>query len=193
VSGAGRQSQQFFESRYLETPDPWRFASNPYELERYRATLDALSAPRYHSVYEPGCSVGVLTEALAGRCGRLLACDIAPSAVQQARARCAALTHVEIIVADVDDIPAGASFDLIVFSEIGYYLSVARLRAVAGHLAEHLAPAGEFVAVHWLGESADHVLHGDDVHEQLGATLPCHWVSGRRHPGFRIDSWKKAA
>jgi hypothetical protein len=30
---------------------------------------------------------------------------------------------------------------------------------------------GEFVAVHWRGESGDHVLHGDEVHAVLKETL----------------------
>ena len=193
MSGSGRQSQQFFERRYREQADPWQFASNPYELSRYTATLNALRAPRYGNAYEPGCSVGVLTAELAKRCDRLIACDIAPTAVRQARERCETLAHVEISVGDVDGIPTAAAFDLIVFSEIGYYFDLERLRAVGRNLAAHLAPDGELVAVHWLGESEDHVLHGDQVHETLAATLPCPWIGGSRHPGFRIDSWRQAA
>jgi len=58
-------------------------------------------------------------------------------------------------------------------------------------LESKLECRGEFVAVHWLGDSADHVLHGDTVHELLRTGLSIEWVRGARHPGFRIDTWKR--
>jgi hypothetical protein len=79
--------------------------------------------------------------------------------------------------------------DLIVFSEIGYYFDAAELNGVVLKLAGVLQEPGEFVALHWLGSSDDHVLHGDEVHEILRSCLPLKWFRGERHEGFRIDSW----
>jgi hypothetical protein len=79
--------------------------------------------------------------------------------------------------------------DLIVFSEIGYYFDWDTLRSYAAALATRLQPGGEFIAVHWLGHSQDHILHGDTVHDGLLTTLPLSWFQGSRHTGFRIDSW----
>jgi SAM-dependent methyltransferase len=191
MNTADRQSQAFFEARYQVCKDPWDFASSPYELARYRATLESLSRSSYQCAYEPGCSVGVLTAALAQRCGRVVACDIAPTAVACARARCHVFSHVEISQRDAADGPPCGTFDLMLFSELGYYFSADRLKAVARRMAEQLDQGGEFVAVHWLGRSADHVLHGEEVHELLAQSLPLTWQSGSRHPGFRIDSWRK--
>ncbi len=187
------QSREFFEARYQRSADPWNFASSTYESERYQATLSALRRPAYRSAYEPGCSVGVLTAALAPRCEHLLACDIAAAAVALARERCRAFAHVEIVQGDVAEPPPLQTFDLIIFSEIGYYFCAPELRRVASGLAHRLEPDGEFVAVHWLGHSADHILHGDEVHSVLAAHLPCEWTGGSRHPGFRIDSWRRSA
>jgi len=185
------QSRAFFEARYRASADPWHFASSTYELDRYEATLAALRQPIYRRAYEPGCSVGVLTAALAGRCRQVLACDISAEAVSLARARCKDFAHVNIIQRDVADEPPEGTFDLIILSEVGYYFSASTLRRVALRLASRLEPAGEFVAVHWLGNSADHVLHGDEVHAVLRAALPCDWIGGSRHDGFRIDSWRR--
>jgi SAM-dependent methyltransferase len=192
MSASGRQSQAFFEAQYLASPDPWHFASSPYERDRYKATLGALSRATYRCAYEPGCSVGVLTAALAQRCERVIACDIAHGAVMSAQARCRHLSHVDISQRDAADGPPAGSFDLMLFSEIGYYFSATRLTAICGRMAHQLASGGEFIAVHWLGQSADHVLHGDVVHELLAESLPLEWLSGSRHAGFRIDSWRKA-
>jgi SAM-dependent methyltransferase len=191
MSVSDRQSQAFFEAQYQASHDPWHFASSPYELDRYKATLDALSHATYRCAYEPGCSVGVLTVALAQRCERVIACDIAHGAVLNAQARCRHLGHVDISQRDAADGPPSGSFDLMVFSEIGYYFSAARLTAICRRMADQLDSGGEFVAVHWLGRSADHVLHGDAVHELLAETLALEPLSGSRHAGFRIDSWRK--
>jgi SAM-dependent methyltransferase len=186
-----RQSQAFFEARYQASSDPWQFASSAYELDRYQATLESLSRASYRRGFEPGCSVGVLTAALARRIDHLIACDISATAVARAKERCHELWNVEIHQRDVAEGPPEGSFDLIVFSELGYYFSTDRLRTIARQMVDRLEPGGEFVAVHWLGNSADHVLHGDEVHEALAQSLPCEQMAGSRHAGFRIDSWRR--
>ncbi len=184
-------SREFFEARYQEVNDPWQFASSAYEQDRYRATLEALTQPTYRRGFEPGCSIGVLTAALAPRVGELIACDLSPTAVARARHRCQCWKQVDIYQGDVADGPPPGQFDLIVFSELGYYFSPDKLRIVADRLARSLEPGGEFVAVHWLGVSPDHRMHGDAVHRVLARHLPCEWIGGSRHAGFRIDSWRR--
>jgi SAM-dependent methyltransferase len=178
-----------FEQLYRATPDPWSFAHSPYELNRYEVILRSLRRANYQRAFEPGCSVGVLTEKLAERCDRIVATDVAPSALEQARRRCESLPHVEFELRGVDDFIPPGRFDLIVFSEIGYYFPVARLRSLAAGLADALEPHGELLAVHWLGHSDDHVLHGHEVHATLEQSLPLtHWLTAH-HDGFRLDGW----
>ncbi len=178
-----------FEARYAAAADPWNFTSSDYERRRYALTLRSLGRSRYGRAYEPGCSIGEFSRQLAQHCDELLAVDIAPSAVARARIRCADQPQVRIDCADVaHEFPAGR-FDLIVFAELGYYFPRQELTRIAGALATRLRPGGEFLAVHWLGSSADHHLHGDEVHEVLRADLPLRWMGGERHSGFRIDRW----
>jgi trans-aconitate methyltransferase len=182
-------SPEAFERRYRRHPDPWRFASSPYERHRYDVTLAALGRERYGKAIEPGCSVGELTARLALRCDWLLAADVSPTAAARARARCAGLANVVVRCADVEAELPDLDFDLVVFSELGYYFSGPRLSAVAQRLAGRLRSGGEFIAVHWLGHSADHVLHGSDVHRVLRETLTLTPARAQRHDGFLIDSW----
>ena len=187
----GALSEAAFEAKYRHSPDPWQFAASPYEQRRYATLLRSLTQARYSHAFEPGCSVGVLTAALAERCDSLLACDIAPTAVRLARQRCAGLSNVRIDQADLArSLPPGP-FDLIVFSELGYYFGAAELADMIRALARRLAPGGEFVAVHWRGQSEDHVLHGDAVHAIVKATLDRRytWLKGERYPEFRLDLW----
>ena len=89
-------------------------------------------------------------------------------------------------------LPTGR-FDLIVFSELGYYFSAAVLAKIVRALAKRVRPGGEFVAVHWRGRSEDHVLHGDVVHALLKATLGKRWtwLKAERHREFRLDLWQR--
>jgi SAM-dependent methyltransferase len=170
----------YFAQMYAGDDDPWGFRTRWYEERKRAVTLAALDRPRYRRAFEPGCSVGVLTQQLAERCDQLIATDIAPTALEQARARCESLPHVELELRGDDEFIPPGRFDLIVFSEIGYYFSRARLAQLAAGMADALEPDGEFLAVHWLGDSEDHVLHGDEVHEVLEEALPLtHWPTAR--------------
>ncbi len=182
-----------FEARYATTPDPWNFGGSDYERRRYAVTLAALRREHYGRAYEPGCSIGEFTALLAPRCAALYASDFAPSAVARARTRCLALAHVDVGCADVaSELPPG-TFDLIVFAELGYYFTSEVLARIAAALAGRLNSGGEFLAVHWLGASADHRLHGDEVHAVLRSSLGLAWLHGERHPGFRLDTWGRTS
>ena len=188
-------SAEAFENRYRENPDPWNYQASPYERGKYQVTLESLSRPRYVNAFEPACSVGELTAMLAGRCSRLLATDVSETAVEQARRRCAGLPNVRIecrdLRADLNDHTEDRPFDLIVFSEVGYYFDIDSLSRLARRLAEALCSNGELVAVHWRGHSSDHLLHGDEVHRCLLHSLPLQHRLGDHHPGYRLDSWLK--
>lgn len=160
----------YFEALYAADPDPWRFASSEYEREKYAATLGALTRPRYRRALEVGCSIGVLTAALAPRCDALLAIDLAEAALDQARARCRHLPQVGFArLAVPGDWPAGR-FDLILLSEVLYYLDAGDLARLAVHVAAALAPGGEALLVHWTG-ATDYPLSGDEAAEAFIAAL----------------------
>ena len=181
-----------FEEKYVAQSDPFHFASSPYEREKYRATLAALPRPRFRRAFEPGCSIGELSFELAGRCDELVATDVSPTAIRRARQRCAELAHLDFRCEDLRShrAPRG-SYDLIVFSEIGYYLSAAELELQTHKLTDLLAPGGTFLAVHWLGHSADHQLHGDEVHEILAGETAFEALADDRRPGYRMGTWRR--
>jgi trans-aconitate methyltransferase len=181
-----------FEARYRADPDPWNYAASAYERNKYELTLRALSRESYRFAFEPACSIGELTVLLAQRCEHLLATDVSPTAVERARQRCAHLGNVTVECRDLRTQPQGQSFDLVVLSEVGYYFGADMLRNIGRRLAGALMAGGELLAVHWLGHSADHVLHGHEVHTILLRSLPLRHTLDERHPGFRIDVWTKA-
>src|SRR4051812_50160637 len=64
---------RYFDELYAGERDPWEFETSAYEQAKYDATLAALPRPLYRRGLEIGCSIGVLTARLAGRCASLVA------------------------------------------------------------------------------------------------------------------------
>ena len=60
-----RLSTRYFDRMYSESPDPWQLGGRWYEQRKYAITLALLPYARYRHAFEPGCSIGVLTERLA--------------------------------------------------------------------------------------------------------------------------------
>jgi len=188
-------SEAFFEGLYQSDPDPWDFATSAYEQARYDAILQAIGENRFKRVFEPGCSVGVLTERLASICDEVCSIEISPSAVESARKRCRALANVHIQCGALPYTVPSGDFDLIVFSEIGYYFEEEQLNSLMDELIKKLRQDGVLIAAHWLGQSKDHLLSGDRVHALVSKRegLIHNYAERReeRSPGFRLDRWKR--
>jgi SAM-dependent methyltransferase len=184
-------SEEFFDKLYSADADPWNFAGSDYELSRYASEINFLEGRHFKRGFEPGCSIGVLTEKLAPLCDRLEAIDISPTAASLAREHCSHLKNVTVQQGSLpQDLPS-ETFDLIVFSEIGYYFKAPVLEKLGRELVNRLEVEGVFLAAHWLGHSPDHVLSGDRVHQVLGCLTGLRLKASERHPGFRIDRWSK--
>jgi SAM-dependent methyltransferase len=177
----------YFDAKYEQKLDYWDFETSPYEAEKYARTLAALPRESYARAFEIGCSIGVLTSLLAGRCARLFSVDVSALALDSARRRCAALPQVELQLMQFPrESPAGR-FDLIVVSEVGYYWSRAELASARAALAGLLEPGGHLLLVHWTHYVSEYPLTGDEVHEaflQDRAFSPLH---AECTPDYRLD------
>ena len=112
-----------FEARYRADPDPWGYLASEYERAKYAATLAACGPGPFACALELGGSIGVFSAMLAPRCERLVTIDVSPTAVAQARSRLAGHAAVEPIVGAIPAAVPRLPFDLVVASEILYYLS----------------------------------------------------------------------
>ena len=159
----------YFERMYGADADPYGLRTRWYEARKRAVLLAALPHPRYARAYEPGCGAGELTAELAARCDDLLSSDFSPRALASARERTAGLANVRIAShALPGDWPEGR-FDLIVLSELGYFLDRHDMQRVAGCCKESLEAGGTLVACDWRPGFAQRSLPTHEVHGILSA------------------------
>jgi SAM-dependent methyltransferase len=160
---------EYFDRMYADSDDPWGFETRWYERRKHALTLAVLPQPRFGTALEVGCSIGVLTAGLAGRCDRLIAIDPSATALVAAERRAPGVEFRQGAVPA--DWPAG-TYDLVVLSEVGYYLDTDDLSALLDYTAADLAPDGFVVACHWRHPVEDYPQTGDAVHEAMADRWP---------------------
>ena len=181
--------RRHFDDLFESSDDPWQFKNRWYETRKRALTVACLPRARYESGYEPGCANGELSAALAGRCDRLLISDGAAAAVALAQRRVADLPHVAAVQAWVPDEWPAARFDLIVVSELAYYLDAQALDGLAAKARASLQAGGDIVVCHWRHPIAGCRLTGDEVHAALGRAIGLPRVWSLADPDFRLEVW----
>ena len=184
---------EYFDALYTADRDPWKFATSPYERDKYTLTLNAMPKPRYRSALEVGCSIGVLTRSLASRCDTLIAIDAAQTPLLEARRRCADLPGVRFEHMFVPDQWPDGVFELILLSEVVYYLSRDDVGRLAAKVINSLPKGGSVILVHWTGLT-NYPLSGDEAAdlfiERIGPT--CVVERADRYAEFRLDVLSRA-
>jgi len=156
-----------FEARYRAKPDPWGYTTSDYERNKYDATLAACGSGPFAHALELGGSIGVFSELLAPRCERLTTIDAAATAVTAARTRLAGAPHVRAILGSVPDALPDDQFDLVVASEILYYLTAPELARTLAILESCTVAGARLVAVHWRPIGPERPLDAEGVHAIL--------------------------
>jgi SAM-dependent methyltransferase len=191
VAARGGVPSETFERLYAESSDPWNYDSSAYERDKYAATLAALDGRRYPNALEVGCSIGAFTQLLADRCRTLVAIDFSPRAIALARRRLQSSPtehpHVSLAQASFpEQVPAGR-WDLVVCSEVLYYLDPATLESAVDWLHAQLTDGATVLAVDWRGPITHEPHDGDQVHELLQRRLASWHALEGRHARYRLD------
>ncbi len=148
-------------------PDPWGVDERWYEQRKRLLTLAALPRRSFRRALEVGCSRGALAEDLAVRCQEIVAVDRSPIAVHEARKRLADVAGATVRELDIPSQWPEGRFDLVVVSEVGYFLSPAELERLITKISHSLEDDGVVLLCHWLHPVAGWVLDGPDVHERF--------------------------
>ena len=182
---------EYFDRMYAADPDPWGFGSRRYEQRKYAVTLAALPRARYRSAFEPGCSIGVLSAGLAQRCDSLLASDLTDAAVATASHRLAGQPGVRVERRRLPEEWPSGQFDLVVLSELGYYLDQGALDRLVDASIGGLEPGGDLILVHWRHPVADYPLDGDTVHAAFAGRPGIERTVEHVEADFRLDVYAR--
>lgn len=172
-----------FERLYAGDPDPWRVASSWYERRKTDVLLACLRRERYRLAWDLGCGTGELTARLAQRCDRVLATDSSERACEITLARCAGRHNVSVERSAAPDLPLalrdtgaagtspGGRADLVVISEVLYYLRAPQRRDALETVLPACTPEADLVAVHWTARPEDARVSGLKAHRELDERL----------------------
>jgi trans-aconitate methyltransferase len=177
-----------FDNLYQAGHDPWQVRERWYEQRKRGLLLASLPRRRYQRAYEPGCGNGELTACLSARCGQVLAADGSLAALERARQRLGGQApNVTLERHRVPhDWPAG-EFDLIVISELAYYLDQPALNVLARRCASSLSASGTLALCHWKPDFGDRMLPTDRVHAAFRALPRMHQVVRHEEEDFLLE------
>lgn len=117
------KARAFFEELW-KSGDFWELESSEFERTKYARQLAMLDGRRYARALEIGCGAGCFTRLLARIADRIVALDIAPTAIARAGAGGVDPGVVDFLVANIMDwdLRAEGPWDLVVMSETVCYL-----------------------------------------------------------------------
>lgn len=176
-----------FDGIYAANIDPWGFRTAAYERDKYRATLAVLPRPIYQLGVEAGCSIGELTRLLAARCQKLIGIDVSRIALEEAMRRNAASAHVRFIEGELPMAWPDVRPDLIILSEMLYFLSAAEIVDLAHRIEMNWQNKSHCLLVNYLGDTRQ-ILQGREAADIfVHALRDALHIQRSIHHGFQID------
>lgn len=163
-----------FEAKFRVDIDPWNYTASPFEAWKRDLLLHACGPRLRGRGLELACAIGETTRRLAPRCLRLLALDSSQTALDEAARRTRGQRNVTLRQALLPRQMPRGPFDLIVVSEILYYLRPNDLRTLVPALRAALAPGGRLVILHHLRNFDDAAIPPQQAQETTIASLRRH-------------------
>ena len=173
---------------YADTDDPWAFRSSAYEAWRMEAVVRCLPRRRYGAALELGCGNGELARRVAPLCDAYTGLDAVPAALAAARAAVPEGRFVEAFLpCDLPEPVMGGTYDLVLLSEVLYFLDSGAIGGLARDLdRDH--PEADVVTVTWRG-STSHALDGDAASATFREATARAVVEERVTPRCRIVAY----
>ncbi|OZI18719.1 hypothetical protein CAL26_13525 [Bordetella genomosp. 9] len=185
-----------FEALYRQSADPWDVRTSWYEQRKRAVLLAALPRQRYGRILELGCGNGEMTRQLARRTGSLIAVDGSETAMALCMESMGkdGLDHVRGHVGRLPGdwpLQPDEACDLIVVSELAYYIPADDMDGFLQRCRAALAPGGEWVMCHYTGDFDDRLHRTDALHACIDALGGLVRVLRHEDERFQLDIWRK--
>ncbi|MBI4057679.1 MAG: class I SAM-dependent methyltransferase [Elusimicrobia bacterium] len=181
------------ERLFARGEDPYRYRTSSYEQARFQKTVEVLRDRRFHRILEVGCGEGVLSRDLVQRTDVLVALDISAAALERARVQLDPWKQrVQFVQGNIRKWIQDCghhSFDLIVLSEVLYYLGEKEQKGTflefsfldfLKDVSERLGPEGWILLAHGFCNPRERKIregYGQRLAHQ-GLRLKGEWVAG---------------
>lgn len=182
---ASASDPAYFDMLFADSDDPWGIGAGWYEERKREVLLASLPRRQFDAAFEPGCAAGHLTKRLATRCGHLLAADIASRAVTLTAEATAGMANVSVRQMSLPQQWPDDQFDLIVLSEIGYYID--DVAEFARRLRPSLTANGVVAACHWRYPTIEHAHSAEFVHDTILRESELHRIAMHHEEDFLLD------
>ncbi|WP_144630158.1 class I SAM-dependent methyltransferase [Bordetella genomosp. 13] len=185
-----------FDAMYRSASDPWKLRTDWYERRKLDVLMACLPRERYGLALDLGCGEGEAARRLAGRCERVQAVDGSPAAI----ARCCKWIEeedVQHVTAEVLQLPhqwpaaTRGAVDLLVVSELAYYLSDQVLDLFLCHCLRSLAPGADWAMCHYTEDFHDRRQSTSRIHARVDALSGFGRIVTHEDARFRLDVWRK--
>ena len=182
-----------FERKFQENKDPWNYRHSTFERHKRSVLLEACGLSKRGRGLELGCANGEATPELARRCLRFVAVDGSATALAEAKRRLMRDLKVKFVRADLPEQMPRGPFDLIIVSELAYYLVPHALTKLKTYLLRALDRHGRIVVLNHLKHFDDAAQHGAVAHRRLCGLLQreLRRVAHASYPRFAIASFER--
>lgn len=183
-----------FEQKFEADPDPWQTWDSRYEASKRASLSKAIGAGRYGRGLEIAAGNGSNTPMIARKTRRLIATEGAPAGADLVREAVYGMPSVEVVLHDVADRLPAHAFDLIVISELLYYLGPKPFGMLAREVSRTLQPGGRLVLLHHVENFPDRARLADGVHRDFTTLLQCPLIKRRQIIArrWRAESWDRS-
>lgn len=161
MTNAAERALEHFEGVWSQG-DEWEL-DGAFDVASRQAQIALIADRRYERTLEIGCAAGRFTELLADLSDDVLGIDIAPSAIEAARARGVERPGVRLAASDVMEFDfRSASWDLITMSEtissVGALYTFFELGWMLREMAESQPSGGRLLMANTYGREKDYTL-----------------------------------
>lgn len=163
-NNSAKDAERIFDEIHSKEDDPWSYTTSWYERRKRALTLAALPRESYESGLELGCSIGTLSEELAKRCRAFLGVDASSTALREAAKRLSGYASATVRHLTIPHEWPEGTFDLVVLSETGYYLSPDELNELLARIQASTRPGGTLLLCHWRHPISGWQLDAEAVH-----------------------------
>jgi SAM-dependent methyltransferase len=181
-----------FERKFRVDIDPWNYTRSSFEHFKRGVLLRACGLSKRGRVLELGCAIGETTRHLARLSCHLTAVDASPTALAEAARRTSHLSNIVLRLANLPDQMPKEKFDLIVVSELVYYLRAHQVKRLAERLIGGLSRGGIAVLLNHRRPFEDASVLPGLAHRDLCRRLARHLrlVRKEAYPRFDVAVFK---